>query len=232
MINFIEVGQQITLHGEIYRVVDVNDVTDIITLVKDGECSACYGKSMVMRDGDIVFNANTTKRTKAEIDARTDELRELLSSTDFLQGQCKVVTERIHALIKERETAQDDMMTAIVRSHEAICSAKQMGVDAAYGHDPAIYYSLGLAGECGELCGGIVKAMRNSNDRQAVINAIIGELPDCVIYSHILAFTLGIDLTKLVNEKVEIVIERAKNGYYGGKLKPTAHTPPEYSVKR
>ena len=65
----------------------------------------------------------------------------------------------------------------------------------------------------------IVKASRNGADRAKVLEAVKSELPDVVIYSYVLAYVLDIDLSKLVNEKIEVVIQRANSGYYGAPLK-------------
>ncbi len=89
---------------------------------------------------------------------------------------------------------------------------------AAYGQDPAMYYSLAICGEAGEMGNKIVKGLRNGNDPDASVRAIESELPDVFIYGFVLAYVLGIDIVKLVNEKVDVVIQRAIDGYYGGKL--------------
>ena len=93
-----------------------------------------------------------------------------------------------------------------------------MKEDEAYGQDPAMYYTLAICGEAGEMGNKIVKALRNGNDPDGAKKAIISELPDIIIYSAVLAHVLKIDLTNLVNDKVNVVIKRAKNGYYGGAL--------------
>lgn len=94
---------------------------------------------------------------------------------------------------------------------------------AAYGHDPAVYYTMGVCGEAGEMANAIVKAMRNGEDKALVLKAVMSELPDVIIYSFVLAHVLNIDLAKLVNEKVDVVVRRAHEGYYGGPL--PAHAP-------
>ncbi len=78
---------------------------------------------------------------------------------------------------------------------------------------------MGICGEAGELANNIVKSLRNGWDRDRILEAVKGELPDVIIYSYVLAYVLDIDLTSLVNEKVEIVINRANVGYYGGEIK-------------
>jgi NTP pyrophosphatase (non-canonical NTP hydrolase) len=93
-----------------------------------------------------------------------------------------------------------------------------MDEKAAYGQDPAMYYTLGICGEAGEMGNKIVKALRNGNDPEAVKEAVKSELPDVFIYSAVLAYVLDIDITRLVNDKVQVVMERARNGYYGGPL--------------
>jgi NTP pyrophosphatase (non-canonical NTP hydrolase) len=115
----------------------------------------------------------------------------------------------------KQEYKPDDIMQLVLKSHEAICKAKNMGPKEAYGHNPAIYYTLGVAGEAGEMANEIVKALRDGKDDSRVKLAVKKELPDVVIYSYILAHVLDIDLTDLVAEKVNIVIDRAESGYYG-----------------
>lgn len=119
---------------------------------------------------------------------------------------------------RERKTSQDEIMDFILDSHKTICKIKQMGEKEAYGHDPAVYYTLGVAGEAGEMANEIVKALRDGYDPERVKNAVKKELPDVIIYSYILAYVLDLDLTDLVKGKVEIVTQRAKDGYYGGPL--------------
>jgi NTP pyrophosphatase (non-canonical NTP hydrolase) len=113
--------------------------------------------------------------------------------------------------------SSESIAANIIRSHQAVCEAKSMSEKEAYGNNPAIYYALGICGEAGELANNIVKALRNGSQAD-LLPAVRGELADVIIYSYILAHVMDIDLTELVNEKVEIVIDRAKSGYYGNKL--------------
>jgi len=112
---------------------------------------------------------------------------------------------------------------SVIQSHMAICKAKNMKPNDAYGWDPSIYYSSAIAGEAGEMVNGIIKEMRKEGRnsptiKDRLIDAVKDELPDVIIYSYILAYILGIDLESIVQDKVKIVINRAEDGYYGGKL--------------
>jgi len=163
------------------------------------------------------------QETKSEIRARIEELERLTGTTEYELGSDgklnRAISDRLKGLRAELEGAQEDLSASIIRSHKAICRVKQMDEKAAYGNDPAVYYTLGICGEAGEMANAIVKAQRNGADREKVLAAVCSELPDVVVYSYVLAYVLDIDLNKLVNEKVEIVIQRANDGYYGGPLK-------------
>jgi NTP pyrophosphatase (non-canonical NTP hydrolase) len=166
---------------------------------------------------------NGNIETKSEIRARIDELQKLREM--FWSSKTAILVEdqidkRLQELHRDLSSAEEDLSSSIIRSHKAICKAKQMDEKAAYGNDPAVYYTLGICGEAGEMANAIVKAQRNGADQAKVLEAIKGELPDVVIYSYVLAYVLDIDLSKLVNEKVEVVIDRANKGYYG---RPLSH---------
>jgi NTP pyrophosphatase (non-canonical NTP hydrolase) len=165
---------------------------------------------------------NGSTETKSEIRARIDELskiREALESSLTSSTLEQDVKHRINELYKELDTAEEDISTSIIDSHRALCKVKNMGEKEAYGHDPALYYALGVCGEAGEMANAIVKAMRyGPNARERYVPAIIGELPDVIIYAHVLAYTHDINLNQLVGQKANIVIQRAIDGYYGGKL--------------
>jgi NTP pyrophosphatase (non-canonical NTP hydrolase) len=163
-----------------------------------------------------------SSETKSHIDSRIDELEQILK-TFALNGPVptstvSVVKDRVALLMKERETADDGIRASVIRSHKAICQVKKMDEKAAYGNDPAVYYTLGVCGEAGEMANAIVKVLRNGLDRKKILEAVTSELPDVIIYSYVLAYVLDIDLTKLVNEKVEVVVKRAHDGYYGGEI--------------
>jgi len=173
--------------------------------------------------------------TKSEIRARIDELKNLRSSlvaksdVDISELQISIieasevlaeeVDRRIQTLREKLETAEEDLFRSIVKSHEVLCEVKNMDQKAAFGQDPAMYYAMGICGEAGEMANKIVKALRNGDSPEKSREAVISELPDVIVYSAILAFVLDIDLTKLVNEKAQVVIERAKAGYYGHAFK-------------
>jgi NTP pyrophosphatase (non-canonical NTP hydrolase) len=168
---------------------------------------------------------NGTVETKSEIRARIDELAKILDIIENGPGPHKDIVwfrdsiqERMGRLHVQLEAAEEDLSSSIIRSHKAICKVKQMDEKAAYGNDPAIYYTLGICGEAGEMANAIVKASRNGADREKVLEAVKSELPDVIIYSYVLAYVLDIDLSKLVNDKIEVVIQRANAGYYGAPL--------------
>jgi len=161
--------------------------------------------------------------TKSTIQAQIKELKDVLQyQTTGQNGDESVndyISRRIRELESSRDNAIDDIETNILASHKAICAAKNMNEQEAYGNDPALYYTLAINGEAGEMANSIVKNCRNGYNRDRVIESVKSELPDVMIYSYILAYVLDIDLTELVSEKVQIVIERAKSGYYGGPLR-------------
>lgn len=152
------------------------------------------------------------------IAARIEEIDELLNIPGVPEKVRTKLLKRKSELFEKSSSAQEPILSSIARSHKAICAAKNMDERAAYGNDPAVYYSLGICGEAGELANNIVKSLRNGWDRTRILEAVKGELPDVVIYSYVLAYVLDIDLTALVNEKVEVVINRANSGYYGGEI--------------
>lgn len=126
-----------------------------------------------------------------------------------------------HELLKQfmKVNRPETIRDIILSSHEAVCASKEMDENEAFGHHPAVYYSLAMCGECGELANNIVKAMRNGPDKmEKMKEAISSELQDVIIYAYILAETNGIVVEDIVRNKVEVVIQRAKDGYYGKPL--------------
>lgn len=155
--------------------------------------------------------------TKNEIVAR---LQELESLNELLPDQIKkVVAQRIDGLKKEAKHANEDIISAAISSHHIMCKVKNMRPDEAFGNDPFIYYALGLVGEAGELTGALLRSIRNGGGSTAKKIAVESELADCLIYAIILAYSTGIDLVKIVNEKARIVEDRARSGYYGPALR-------------
>lgn len=157
---------------------------------------------------------NGIHETKSEIRARIDELEKLSA----LVPGMGIIQTRLEALRAQLADADEDLSSSIIRSHKALCKVKNMGEKAAYGNDPAVYYTLGVCGEAGEMANEIVKSLRNGHDRGRILQAVKSELPDVIIYSYVLAYVLDINLSQLVNEKVDIVVQRAYDGYYGGPL--------------
>ena len=155
--------------------------------------------------------------SKNSIRARIQEIQRVLT-LDIPNNLRLELEAREKALLEAERGAPDSVMQSVIRSHKAVCEAKEMDEKAAYGNDPAIYYSLAISGEAGELANKIVKSLRNGFQRDSILEAVKSELPDVIIYSYVLAYVLDIDLTALVNEKVEIVIDRARAGYYGGRI--------------
>lgn len=161
------------------------------------------------------------KETKAEIQARIDEVEKALGANRHMLSHVLVeqhLEPRLEALRSQLEGAAEDIFRSVVRSHDAICAVKKMGPKEAYGQDPALYYALAICGEAGEMGNKIIKALRNGDDFQATKDAVVSEIPDVIIYSAVLAYVLDLDLTRLVNEKAEVVIRRALDGHYGGQL--------------
>lgn len=157
--------------------------------------------------------------TKSEIRARIDELEQVRRALGPLLSGLEIdIENRIRGLREAETKAEEDLFRSVLQSHKVLCAIKEMEEDAAYGQDPAMYYTMGVCGEAGEMANKIVKALRNGNDPDAAKKAVVSELPDVIIYSAVLAYVLGIDLTKLVNEKVRVIVQRARDGYYGGPL--------------
>lgn len=177
---------------------------------------------------------NNNIETKSEIRARIQELQTILLMIGVGSGQPvasyqdsqklhdlrESIMIRLEELEKKLESSEEDIAASVLRSHKAVCKAKRMDEKAAYGNEPLLFYSMCIAGESGELLNAIVHASRNGFNKQKIHDSICSELPDIVIYSYVLAHVLDIDLSKLVNEKVEVVIGRAESGYYGGPLSP------------
>jgi hypothetical protein len=156
--------------------------------------------------------------TKSEINARIDELNNVFESADSDHLKAAIKT-RILALQELMKDAPDDIFNAVLKSHKIICEVKHMGLKEAYGQHPALYYGAGVAGEAGEMCNKIVKAIRNGDDYEVVKAAIVSELPDVIIYGSVLAYHYDIDLIKETSDKAQIVSNRAPQGHYGGKLR-------------
>jgi len=168
------------------------------------------------------MESSNINETKNEIRARINELDNLFNSLINESYDIEnTILKRKCELVNSLSFAEEDIFTSVLKSHKVLCEMKEMKENEAYGQDPAMYYTLAICGEAGEMGNKIVKALRNGNDPDGAKNAIISELPDIIIYSAVLAHVLNINLTNLINSKVEVVIERAKNGYYGGKLKKT-----------
>jgi NTP pyrophosphatase (non-canonical NTP hydrolase) len=129
------------------------------------------------------------------------------------------ITNKINELILDRENVPNDMIEAVLESHRVLCEVKNMGENEAFGHNPAIFYSLGLLSELGELAKQLIRVLRSWGSKEEEKNALELEIADVFIYAILLAHTNGIDINKLVVEKAAIVCERAKNGYYGGKMR-------------
>jgi len=157
-------------------------------------------------------------RTKNVIESAIAELSRVQQMPGLNEDARAAIQARKNELEAELSTAFDDIQQNILRSHQAICEAKQMGEKEAYGHNPTMYYILGISAECGEMANAVVRAVRNGWDDAKAVAAVKSELADVIIYSYVLAHVNDINLTELVNEKVEIVINRAKAGYYGNKL--------------
>lgn len=110
------------------------------------------------------------------------------------------------------------MVDSVLTSHQSLCKIKEMGEKDAFGHDPAIFYSLALSGEVGELSNKLVKVIRKWGSFEEKKEAIESEIADVFIYAILLAFTSDIDPHLAVSQKCYIVEQRAREGYYGGAL--------------
>jgi NTP pyrophosphatase (non-canonical NTP hydrolase) len=132
--------------------------------------------------------------------------------------QARLLSELLGELQRRVAESPPSMMESVIRSHVAICKAKGMGEKDAYGQDPALYYSAAISAEAGEQLNKIVRGLRNGNNPETSKKAVVSELPDVFIYGFVLAHVLDLDITKLVADKVEVVIQRAIDGYYGGEL--------------
>ena len=163
---------------------------------------------------------NGVNESKSEISARIAELLGLLQGDSGMEESTRqYIRSRVATLEQERLMAGEDIHTSVLESHKAICSAKNMNEREAYGNNPALYYTLAIAGECGEMANSIVKNCRNGYNQDSVLESIKSELPDVLIYSYILAHVMDIDLAHLVSEKCKTVVKRAESGYYGGPLR-------------
>lgn len=144
-----------------------------------------------------------------------------LSKTEFLDHILKDVPKEYQDKIRENAEnleLRDSLQDSVMESHSILCEIKGMGVNDAFGNDPAIFYGLALAGECGELANNLIKAMRVGGTKEAKYQAICSEIADVYIYTILLAQTNEIDLEQTVRDKVKIIIERARSGYYGGRI--------------
>lgn len=156
--------------------------------------------------------------TKNQIRSRIDELTKLKEF--FLNtGDLSILNSRIEHLEGQLKLANEDMATSVSESHKVLCTVKNMDENAAFGHDPAVFYSSALSGECGELLNNLIKVIRSGGSKEQKKEAIASELADVFIYAILLAKTNGIDCEQIVADKTKIVIERSLSGYYGGPLK-------------
>lgn len=226
MIDNLEVGAQVIFREKKYTVTEVMDSYDLVRMELDKGQAIHVSKSLLKKEGDSVTDF-IPRRTKTEIDARIDELqsviRAIVTSEDLTEPTADLVTsivcDKISELQAEKDQAPTDIFSAIIESHKVLCSVKKMGEKEAYGQNPAFYYSAAIGGEAGELINKAIRALRYGGDAtEKLRQAVLSELPDVVIYSFILAYVLDIDLTRLVTEKANVVVKRAKEGYYGGPL--------------
>lgn len=185
----------------------------VVKDVIDGKTRSC-GKCKLTSRKKIGSN----HKCKSEIQAKIEELNELIAS-GLPEDISSRLNRRINDLTQEMKTANEDIMSAAISSHHVMCAVKNMKPNEAFGNDPFIYYALGLVGEAGELTGALLRAIRNGDTPEGKKVAVESELADCIIYAVILAYTTGIDLVKIVNDKARIVESRARAGYYGPPLR-------------
>jgi NTP pyrophosphatase (non-canonical NTP hydrolase) len=88
-----------------------------------------------------------------------------------------------------------------------------------YPKDKAIeYVALGLASECGELCGKIKKMLRDDN---CIITnkkkeELIGEAGDCLFYLSRICQETGISLQQAMEDNIKKLEDRKERGVLGG----------------
>jgi NTP pyrophosphatase (non-canonical NTP hydrolase) len=88
-----------------------------------------------------------------------------------------------------------------------------------YPKDKAIeYVCLGLASECGELCGKIKKIIRDDNNiiTDDKREQIAGEIGDCLFYLTRVASETGLWLEAIMSENVKKLNSRKERGVLGG----------------
>lgn len=155
--------------------------------------------------------------TKEEMSSLVQSLEKLLGIDDL-----EVLKLEIMGLMEKCEkkvsNSPQDFLNHVMESHKTLCRVKNMGMKDAYGQDPFLYYALGLCGEAGEIANKLVKGFRSGYDFGAAQEAVRSELPDVFIYGAILAYVADIDIFDEITKKVDIVVERALDGYYGGPL--------------
>lgn len=154
------------------------------------------------------------KRTKKEIRGIIDELKSLECDIcpDLYNDS---VVPRIKVLQEEMESAPEDFIEHVMKSHIELCKIKNMGTKEAYGQNPILYYAAGVSAESGELLNKLIRSLRNGYDEKDAVEAVRSELPDVYIYGAVLAYVCGLDIMNEVREKVDIVVQRVHDGYYG-----------------
>ncbi len=168
----------------------------------------------IYRELEINENISHSHKTKNEIISKIEEL-DLIIDESIPKGLKTKLNSRRNKLLNDLQYSYEDVVSAAISSHHVMCETKNMKPNDAFGNDPFVYYALGLVGEAGELTGALLRAIRNKGDFEAKKTAVESELADCMIYAIVLAYSVGIDLVKIVNDKARIVESRAKSGYYG-----------------
>ena len=163
------------------------------------------------------MNSKKMTHTKSTIKFSQRLIDKALSINDPIKLKQYLVSQKIK-LSKMVLMAQPDMIRGTMLAHKKLCKSKNMHEKAAFGHEPALFYGLALSGECGELANNLTKAARTGNSKKKFRDAVLGEIADVFIYTILLAYMVGVDPHEIVEEKNKIVIQRAKNGYYGGPI--------------
>ncbi len=236
MLDSIKKGQVVEFYGKTFCVNDIDTLLGLVWLKSDPEYPGNFSKvsvhklSIVMDEAEPIDDETdheqeydfVPRHTKLEVKACLDEARHIQNKILEMSGLSDIknfIDDRIVEIEKNLENATDDIFTSIVESHKVLCNIKQMGEKEAYGQNPAFYYAAAVSAESGECLNKMVKSLRDGGDaNMKLLEAVKSELPDVIIYAFVLAYVLDIDLTKLVSEKANIVIKRAKSGYYGGPL--------------
>lgn len=143
--------------------------------------------------------------TKSHIDEAIKALNRAKNSS---------IDEEINFLENLKESMPYGIIEAVVDSQYKMCDTMGIKFAESFENKPCFYFGFGLVGEVGELSQNILRTERRGGSKEDMKASVSSELDDVIIYSVLLALSYDIDLTKIVNDKCKIIIERAKAGYY------------------